>query len=223
MKRPPIPPHRNLLEAFQAYLLELQAGAPPESPVKLPGELELAKRFKASRSAVREVLMHFQYLGILERTKNKGSFIHRLSSEKLEGVVSFCFQVSGLGFEELKEARLHLEASILPLLVKRITPEGVERLERNIEAMKAAKDEVYRAEALDREFHLALFELSGNRALRVFAHILHRLFRPEHRARYRNAAAALRSAQAHQALLTAIRAEDVPKALEIIHRHISPT
>jgi GntR family galactonate operon transcriptional repressor len=223
MKHPPIPPVRNLLEAFQAYLLELQAGATPESPVKLPGELELAKRFKVSRSAVREVLMHFQYLGILERTKNKGTFIHRLSTEKLEGVVSFCFQVSGLGFEELKEARLHLESAILPMLVKRLTPEGVQRLERNIEDMKASAGKVDRAEDLDRDFHLTLFELSGNRALRVFAHIMHRLFLPEHRDRYRNSAAALRSAESHGALLQAIRAGDVAKAQEIIHQHISPT
>jgi len=215
-------PHR-LLEDFQGHLLRLEREAPPEGEIKLEGELALAARFGVSRGSIREVLTHFQFLGVIERTRHKGSFLRRLAHPKLEAVVSFCFQVSGLGFEELKEARLLLEWSIVPLLARRLTPAGHARLAQNIRAMRLQKGAPEAADALDREFHLALFEISGNRALRLFANILHRLFRREHRQRYLNAAAVLKSAEGHEKLLAALRAQDEPLAREILRAHIEPT
>ncbi len=67
----------------------------------------------------------YKFLGVIERTKNKGSFIKQLAYGKLEEVVSFCFQLSGFGFEELKEARLQMEMAILPLIIRRATPENL--------------------------------------------------------------------------------------------------
>ncbi len=209
----------QLVKDFESYLLERQQS--PDG--KLEGELELASRFHVSRNSIREVAMHFQFLGVIERTKNKGSFIKQLAYGKLEEVMSFCFQVSGFGFEELKEARLHMEMAIIPLIVRRANPESLARLKENIEAMRASKDDIETAERLDKEFHLALFEICGNRALKIFANVLHLLFRKGYRTRFLNPEAALKSAGDHLRLVEAIEAEDLERAREIVKSHIMPT
>ena len=50
---------------------------------------------------MREVIMYFCHMGILERVKNKGTFIREISTEKLEKDIAFCFQLAGYGFEDL--------------------------------------------------------------------------------------------------------------------------
>jgi DNA-binding FadR family transcriptional regulator len=208
-----------LVKDFERYLLEEQATADG----KLESEVELAGRFKVSRSCMREVLTHFQLLGVVERTRNRGSYVRQLAYEKLEDVMSFCFQISGFGFEELKEARLQMEQAILPLIAKRLGPQGAERLRENIESMLKAKDDPELADSLDRDFHIALFELSGNRALKIFANVLHLLFRRQHRTRFLNAAAVIKSAGDHKLLLEALQAEDLDRACALVRKHIMPT
>lgn len=209
----------DLVTAFEAYLLEAQAGADG----KLEAEPALAERFKVSRGSLREVIMHFQFLGVVERTRNRGSFVRRLAYDKLEEVVSFCFQVSGFGFEELKEARLHLETAILPLIVRRATPEALAGLRENIAQMLLHRNDAETADRLDKEFHLRLFDIGGNRALRVFANILHLLFRRQHRERFLNPAAVRKSAADHARLVEAFGRADLDNARGIIQSHITST
>jgi len=210
---------KPLVTIVEDYLLENQFK--PGS--KLENELELAERFNVSRNSMREVMTHFQFLGIIERTKNTGSFINQQSCGKLEEVVSFCFQLSGFGFEELKEARLHLEMAIIPLIIRRATPETIAKLKDNIELMLTHKGHAERADKLDKEFHLLLFEICGNRALKIFANILNPLFRKRHRERFLNPTAVLKSARDHKQLVAAIEEENLQRAQDIIKLHISPT
>ncbi len=212
-------PKKPLVKVVEEYLLEKQN----PSGTKLENEMMLAERFNVSRNSLREVMMHFQFLGVIERTKNKGSFIKQLAYGKLEEVVSFCFQLSGFGFEELKEARLHLEMTIIPLIIRRATPENLAQLRGNIELMRKNKDNAALADQLDKEFHLLLFEISGNRALKIFANILTPLFRKHHRERFLNPAAALKSVADHSQLVESIATENLDRAQEIIRLHITLT
>ena len=116
-----------------------------------------------------------------------------------------------------------METAILPLIIRRATPEGIAKLRENIELMIARKDETELADCLDKEFHLLLFEICGNRALKIFANVLHLLFRKGNRERFLNPAAALKSAGDHKRLVKAIEEEDLEMAREIIKLHIIPT
>jgi GntR family galactonate operon transcriptional repressor len=209
----------NLDADFKAYLIDndFKPGS------RLDNELELAERFRVSRGTIREVLMHLQSLGVIERIKNKGTFIREFTYDKLEESISFCFQFSGFGFEELKEARLYLELSIIPLVVKRITPEQAEQLKQNIGQMGKCINSVEKADLLDREFHVKLFEISGNRILKIFSNVIHLLFRRQYRGKFLNPKAKQDSAREHKALLEAIMAEDVAGASGIIRKHIGRT
>lgn len=209
----------NLDADFKAYLLEndFKPGS------RLENELDLAERFRVSRGTIREVLMHLQSLGVIERIKNKGTFIREFSYGKLEESISFCFQFSGFGFEELKEARLYLELSIMPLVVKRITPEQAGQLKENIGQMEKCISSPEKADLLDREFHVKLFEIAGNRILKIFSNVLNLLFRRQYRGKFLNPKAKQDSIMEHMALIDAIMAEDVAGASGIIRKHIGRT
>lgn len=58
---------------FKAYLLEndFRPGS------RLDNELQLAKRFHVSRGTIHEVLVHLQFLGVIERIKNKGIYLRQ--------------------------------------------------------------------------------------------------------------------------------------------------
>ncbi len=209
----------RLDEEFKAYLLEndFKPGS------RLDNELQLAERFHVSRGSIREVLMHMQFLGVIERIKNKGTFIREFAYGKLEESMFFCFKFSGFSFEELKEARLYLELSIIPLIVRRITPEKAEELRQNIRQMEKCIDIPDKADSLDREFHVKLFDICGNRILKIFSNVIHLLFRREYRGKFLNPKAKQISIKEHKALLDAIMAEDSGGACAIIREHISRT
>ena len=80
-----------------------------------------------------------------------------------------------------------------------------------------------KADALDREFHVRLFDISGNRILKIFSNVIHLLFRRQYCGKFLNPKAKQDSIREHKELLGAIMAEDVAGASEIIRKHISRT
>ena len=142
-----------LIERFQNYLLDsgLSTGDP------IPKEIELAEMFEVSRSEIREVIQHFAQLGLLKRVKKRGTVIQELNEDALNRSFSFCLQMGGFYFEEMKEVRIIMETAIAPLIVSRITPENLEKLDRNLQEQFAALDDSVRFEELDSQFHILLF------------------------------------------------------------------
>jgi DNA-binding FadR family transcriptional regulator len=137
--------------------------------------------------------------------------------------LAFRLQISGYSFAELKETRLCLETAVLPLIVKRLAPQAAEGLLANIEAMEGKRQSPERADLLDKEFHLRLFDVCGNRTLRIFSHVIARLFDRTFRERFLNPEAVLKSARDHRDLLAAIQSGDAARAQEILTNHIEAT
>lgn len=208
----------DLRTRFRMWLVE--AGLKPGD--RLDGEVELARRFRVSRSAIREVIMHFTHLGLLERVRNRGTTVCAITPERLEGDLALCFSLAGLSFADLKETRLLIETAIMPLLAMRLTPTAVEKLRGLIDAMATESDPVQR-DALDRDFHLGLLEVCANRTLTLFSNVIYLLFRRHHRIQFMSDAAAAKSIADHRAILAALETGDAETARRILVAHITPT
>ena len=210
--------HVDLADRFRDWLrdAELTPGA------SIPGEVALAERFQASRAAVREVIMHFCHLGILERVRNRGTTIRAVSPERLGADLALCFGLAGFTAADLKEARLLIETAVAGLVSRRLAPAQAPRLRQIIDAMAAADDEDA-ADRLDRDFHLALVEACGNPCLGLFSGVIQSLFRRQHRGRWRSKAAAAKSVADHRRILAALEAGDAPTAQRLLVAHIEPT
>jgi DNA-binding FadR family transcriptional regulator len=137
--------------------------------------------------------------------------------------LAFRLELSGYSFAELKETRLCIETALLPLLVRRLTPEAAEALCANVSRMETLSGEPAQADLLDKGFHLQLLDVCGNRTLRIFSHVIARLFDRAFRERFLNTEAVLSSARDHRAILEALTDGDVDRARAILTAHISAT
>ncbi len=209
----------SLLQTFGTYLLE-NGFAPGD---QLPPEATLAARFGVSRGTLREVIMHLCFLGVLERATSRGTHVRAVQPGTIVQDLAFRLQISGYSFAELKETRLCMETAVLPLVIRRLTPEATEALQANIAEMEELAQEPERADLLDRQFHLQLFDVCGNRTLRIFSQVIARLFDRTFRTRFLNPEAVRKSATDHRALLAAIVAGERATALQILTDHIEAT
>lgn len=209
----------SLLQTVGTYLLE--GGFGPGD--QLPPESALAERFGVSRGTLREVIMHLCFLGVLERATSRGTHVCEVKAGTIVQDLAFRLQISGYSFAELKETRLCMETAVLPLIVRRLTPQAAEALHATITAMESLADEPERADLLDKEFHLRLFDVCGNRTLRIFSQVIARLFDRAFRTPFLNPAAVRKSARDHRALLDAITAGDTATAQQILTDHIEAT
>jgi len=163
---------KELLQKFEQWIIA--EGFQAED--KLPGELELAERFHVSRSTIREIIIHLSFLGVLERTTKRGTFIRKPDCLDIGETLAFQLHIAGYGFEELKQTRLFLETSQVSLLLKRITPGMVDRLNEIIVEMESCAANPEKADQLDMHFHLTLMEITGNRILKIFGQLLILMF-----------------------------------------------
>ena len=209
----------TLLRKFRTHLLE-DGYAPGD---RLLPETELAERFQVSRATIREIIMHLCFSGVLERATSRGTTVREIRPDVLEEDLAFRMAVSRYSFDELKETRLCMETAVLPLIIRRIAPEAVANLRQNIRRMEALSRKPDEADVLDKDFHLQLLDICGNRPLRLFSHVIARLFDRAFRGPFLNRTAVLKSVKDHHAILDAILAEDAERARKLLETHIEGT
>jgi GntR family transcriptional regulator, transcriptional repressor for pyruvate dehydrogenase complex len=209
----------SLLTRFREHLLD--GGFAPGD--RLSPETELAERFQVSRGTIREIIMHLCFSGVLERAPSRGTRVKEIKSDILEEDLAFRLAISRYSFEELKETRLCMETAVLPLMVRRITPEATAVLRENIQQMDSLSADPEKADLFDKEFHLLLLDVCGNRPLRLFSHVIARLFDRAFRDKFLNEEAVLKSVRDHHAILDAILAGDAEQARSVLSSHIAAT
>lgn len=208
----------DLADRFRAYLRdgELKPGD------RILGEVALAERFAVPRAAIREIIMHFCHLGVLERVRNRGTTVCALSPERLGDDIALCFGLAGFTPADLKETRQLIEIAIAGLVSRRLTAASAAQLRTLIDAMAAEKDPVA-ADLLDRDFHLALIAACNNPCLSMFSGVIQTLFRRHHRSQFRTRASAAKSVADHRAILAALEAGDAAQAQRLLAAHIEST
>lgn len=113
----------------------------------------LARRLRVSVSPVREAMLTLVNAGIMEAVRNRGFRVAELRPEDLD---------------EIFEMRMLLEVPIAKELASHDLRGATDRIDELVRATEqtATTRDVNAFLAADREFHLTLFELHGNRRLR---------------------------------------------------------
>jgi DNA-binding FadR family transcriptional regulator len=145
----------------------IQSGAfPPGS--RLPGERELAERFKVSRVTIREAEIALQAKGILNIRTGSGVYV----CDDLEPMKDALPEVSAL---ELTEARSLFESEAAALAAPIISEETLARLDELLQIMAEDDGDDDRMTEADREFHMLIASASGNQAITYVISALWRL------------------------------------------------
>lgn len=205
---------------IRSYILENANG--PGS--KIETEEQLVKRFNVTRYRIRNVLNGLVQQGVITKTPRRGTVINQLDTNLISDNLKLSYQVTNSNLYESIEARIVIELSTIPLVVKRITPAEIYEMENCINKMLENKHEPRIADEADMEFHAVMLKSSGNHLLNSFSEIIAQLFhQTNYRRKYWNTETIERLAAEHQAVLDAIQDGDTDLAISRMKSHLNYT
>lgn len=168
-------------------------------------EVELCKRFDASRNAVRAALIELTALGLVEREANRGARVRRVSLD--EAI-------------ESAEVRLTLQAMCTRLAAARATDDDRAALQALIDELRAAIDDVdrTRTSAANSAISKRIRDISGHAtAARIIESLQAQV--PLNRYPYQIPDRRLDSMREFEAVVTCVIAGDEDAALNSAIRH----
>lgn len=173
-------------------------------PGAVLSEVEIAKNLNSSRTPVREVLMVLESYGLVKRYPGRGCFVTEITQHDVE---------------EIFELRLQLELCALQNAYTKIGSDQLDFLEEQLNALGSDSDpnEYY---ITDRTLHELLFSYCGNSRLVDFVGILNGQIERVRLISAMRPARLIESRLEHLEIIHALRACDLPKAEEMLTRHI---
>jgi GntR family transcriptional repressor for pyruvate dehydrogenase complex len=190
---------------------------------RIPGELELARRFEVGRNCVREALKALGHAGILESKPGLGTFLSRDALRNIRTMELGQFVRDETSVAELLEARLIIEPQLVKIAAERATAEDIARLEAAVKrATRAVKTNTYSVK-IGLEFHMILTEIARNRILtRLFQSIADemRVQRGVLILRHISQADLLRELREHAEILACIKRRDGERAGALLAAHL---
>jgi len=189
---------------------------------RLPTEHTLARRFRVSRSMIREAIQALKTLGIVESRPKTG-----LRVLPFDPTTHFDQLIPRIRTDEeraeLYELRCLLEPAILRLAAERVTPEEIDRLERLLAPpLRKGRGAIRDGLARDVAFHEELWRIAGNRFVLSFRGLLLRYFADLERHPRRHASEALmrKTNDQHLAIVRALKAGNVDRAQRELTRNL---
>lgn len=157
---------RRLSDEVSAQIQVRIASGELRSGDKLPPERELAAHFGVSRGAVREALRTLERTGLvaLHAGARGGAFIGRGNPGLIGDSFRSLYQLGSVSLDDLTEARLWLESTVVRIVAGRATEEDLAALEGNVDQA----ERLFRAGRYDDkidvhiEFHNLLARATGN-------------------------------------------------------------
>ncbi|NUP30721.1 MAG: FadR family transcriptional regulator [Streptomycetaceae bacterium] len=190
---------------------------------RLPNEQEMMARYGAGRPTVREALRLLETRGliVLKTGPGGGPVVCRPPKASLSEALSLVLQIEGASFRDVTDARAALEPMIARRAAERIGDRALDELDASIAALRAGPGdrEVFVAE--NQRFHTVIAEAAQSVVLDVFVNTLHAIadgVRVGVRYSARKQAAI---ADAHEAVVDALRARDPDRAEAAMREHLA--
>lgn len=206
------------MKVLRASSLREQAGQVLRASI-IGGELEpgeiysatmLAERLGVSPTPVREAMLDLASAGLVEPVRNRGFRVLTPDDRDLD---------------EVGELRLMLEVPAMRRAVERGSDEAIEALERSVVAIEQAaeKGDLPAFLLADREFHLGILEMTGNRRLVKLVEQLRDQTRLIGLKELTETGGLMSSAGEHREILEALRARDADSVEHLMRVHLEHT
>jgi GntR family transcriptional regulator, transcriptional repressor for pyruvate dehydrogenase complex len=187
---------------------------------RLPSERQLAQTLGVGRSAIREALKALDVLGIIEVRQGDGTYLKRDTSDLLPQAIEWGLMLGQPRTRDLIEARRHIEIIIARLAAERIDSETLDRLRRNMTAMRDAATTQDFVEA-DVAFHLTLADAAGNSVLADVLSSIRALLRVWIRRAIDQAGETGTTCDEHRGILDAVANGDPAAAADAMSAHMN--
>ena len=171
------------------------------------GEIALAKRLGVSRTPIRGALHRLSEEGLVEIKPNRGAIVVGVSDDDLV---------------DTYKIRMRLEGLASSMAAERMDGDAKARLEEIVELSEfyLAKGDVDKLKELDTDFHLVIYQASGNRTLSKILTELHRNIRSYRRIALTVPGRLERSIEEHRDILDAIKSGNADQAEKLTSLHI---
>jgi DNA-binding FadR family transcriptional regulator len=181
----------------------------------VPGEIELCRRYGASRSVVREAFKLLSAKGLIESRKRTGTRARpRDAWNTLDAdVLAWRLKDNEPKFVfDLLHVRAVVEPAAAAMAARRHTPATLAPIEQAFAEMERSADDAARFVDPDRRFHKAILMATGNDVMVAFAALTEAALGAFVRIAARHPGAPAPSVPLHRAVLEAIRRRDAEGA-----------
>lgn len=210
---------RRLYQQIADQIRELIDNGEFKIGARLPAERDLAQKLGVSRPSLREALIALEIEGSVDIRMGSGVYVTGLSSPRPAPVRSL-----GDSPTELMQARAAIEGAAIVLTTSRITAQSLSELRDIVEQMRVEIAAGNKPLDLDRNFHTAIAEQSGNC---ILSRLVAELFDERHspisaqlRVKYEDRGTWHNALEEHEAIIDALEARDPLLAQAAMHIHL---
>ena len=191
---------------------------------RLPSEKELAEQFGLSRITVRDALRVLESQGLISIKVGSGggAFVVDPANQSANELVTNLLRLQRASSQELVEARIVIEMSLVTFAAERATPEDLAAMQEAINSARAGRatgKTHFTSYSVD--FHIALAKAAKNQVLEFTVDSFRTLFYETLEKLMPDDLMAQRAIEDHQAILNALAAHDATRAREIMRHHLS--
>ncbi|MCL4371545.1 MAG: FadR family transcriptional regulator [Chloroflexi bacterium] len=186
---------------------------------KLPAEKELAERFGVSRAAARESIKLLEERKLVESRAGLGAFVTSPGMANVTSSLHVAYRLQDCSYQQLHEARWHLESLVTRLAAERATAKDVATMEEALARMDATVDDPPSFLPADMEFHTALAAATQNPLFVVMTRPLIDMLQYVSAASLPAGGRSERH-QYHRRLLDCIKNKDATGAVDAIQRQL---
>ncbi|MBP1933259.1 FadR/GntR family transcriptional regulator [Ammoniphilus resinae] len=191
---------------------------------RLPSERVLAELFQVNRSSIREAIQILTTLRMVETKVGSGVYI---KDPNVEASIEWLYLQNSLGIgmnlQEIKDAleiRHVLEMYAIRKICLRQDDFGLRKFKKILNEQKAPNIDAKTANEIDRKFHLALAEASGNQLLVRLLNTLYDLSMDRRNKYFEDANRVKISFSHHEAIYNALNARDLTRAESLVALHV---
>jgi DNA-binding FadR family transcriptional regulator len=188
---------------------------------QLPPEAKMLEEYRVGRGSLREALRILEVHGLISIKPGPrgGPTVDRVHTENFGRMATLYFQMDGVTFQDLLDARVIMEPTLAGLAARSNDPEMAAELTRCTDSDRGAEDDEYANDAAD--FHRIVAAMSGNPVLMLFGQSLSDILRdrltPPLFPKSRRAAVV----NVHGDIARAVTSGDAAKAEQLMREHMS--
>ncbi|MHA7971864.1 FadR/GntR family transcriptional regulator [Rhizobium sp. CAU 1783] len=213
--RPPIAPlptmdrARQVMDSLAAYIDQANLAGGD----RLPAERELMAALGVGRSTIREVIRHFQALGVMETRKGSGTYLLKpITSATIHMPLSVETASVRDALLQTLEVRRGIECEACMVAARRRTDADLVNIEEKLDEMERVHLLKGTAGEEDLAFHLAIYDATHNPLFRQLLEQMREAFERFWEKPFDRPDFARRSFPYHRTLFNAIAAQDTEAA-----------